>query len=657
MNETKSEIVEKSTAIPRGIKIESVTKTERVLHPAPSQSRSQVFQTEKQRNTAYIQRGITKPGRISYDVLRRSAMSVHAVRICVNVLKEKVTKTKWVIQNVDQAKRQKDDPRIKELTEFFRHPNKTDSFRTLLDKMLEDLLILDTVCLEKTRYPDGTLAELHFVDAATVRPIFDEHGNQDVLIPLHTVNGVAELPVSYVQVMDNSQYGGPESGEIVAAWPSDDFIDFHMHPQGSIIGIGYGLSPIESVLSVVSNILNADNYNGTYFEEGSFPPIILQLIGQVNQRDIESYREYLYQELDGRFHRPAIMAGQTKAEVINLKDLNNRDMEFMDYMNFLCRLLAAAYGLSSQDIGLTEDTGSKNVAENQSDLSHQKGYSSILHLLKETFCMDVIWKDFKFDDLEFEWVADDNIDPKTASEIADQRLKNGTMTLNEARQKFGDLPFEDFGNAPMILTTEGYKPLIAQDVDVETGKLIEGTETGTEEDGKEVTTSEEGLEDEERPGEDGQKPDKERAVEADNRDDIMVEGEDNDDEEGEEDPNSEKKKKSMLEKAFESIRKAFSGVEPRTIEQEFYINPVMFGTLYQGARPDIARLFLDKFSPKNMKKIQMKGFKMLSYSYHYNTAKKTMHEYVTKYPKSACGMTYTEDGRGVKYTVYVKKII
>lgn len=479
--ETPSNEVKKDIMIPGGgFPVEVMELFEKSGSPQPQ--RSMAFQNEKQRNAAFIQKGLTKPGRIAYDTLRRSANSVHIVRICINVLKEKITKTKWVIQPIDQLKRKKaaDDDRIKEVTELLKRPNENgESFRTLLDKMLEDLLVLDSVSIEKTRYPDGKLAELFFVDSASIRPVFDEFGNMDVPIPLKTVDkGEVMLPASYVQVLNNSQYGGPESGQIIAAWPKKDFIYFHMHPQGSMEGFGYGLSPIEGVLSVVANLLNADNFNSTYFEEGAFPPIILQIVGQINQRDLEAFREYMMQELTGNFHRPAIMAGTQKAEVLNLKDMTNRDMQFMEYTEFLAKLLAVAYGLSPDDIGLTDTTGSKSVSETQKDLSEGKGYGSILHLLKEVINSQIIWEDYGYDDLEFEWVATDSTDPAVAATIHDTSLKNGSLTLNEVRQKLGETPYGEWADKPMIMTADGYKPVMAvpdadekeEDMAVESGE-------------------------------------------------------------------------------------------------------------------------------------------------------------------------------------------
>lgn len=468
----------KSVLIPEGWPDEVYRSMQKSLKD-PERQRGLVFENEKQRNAMAIRRGLTKPGKIGYDALRRIAMSVYVARICINSLKAKITKTKWVIQPIDQTKRKgaKDsDERIKEVEELFRHPNQNnETFRTLLDKMCEDLLVLDAVSIEKTRYPDESLAELHFVDSATIRPVYDEHGNQDIFVPLDLKDGDAELPVSYLQILNNSQYGGPESGDIVAAWPKKDFIHFHMNPQGAMDSFGYGLSPLEGVLSVVSNLLNSDNYNSTYFEEGAFPPVILNIVGQINQRDLDAFKEYFYQELNGNFHRPALLASQQKSEVINLKEFTNRDMQFMEYTIFLAKMLCAAYGMSPEDIGLTDTTGSKSVSEVQKDISDQKGYASILNLFKEVFNQEIIWKDFGYDDLEFDWIAEDSTEPDIASQVNDRNLRNGSVTLNEVRLSMGETPYGPWADKPMILGSNGYMPMEGEpDEQGENEKVIGG---------------------------------------------------------------------------------------------------------------------------------------------------------------------------------------
>jgi phage portal protein BeeE len=434
-------------------------ENEEIYKAQASQARAMAFERRK-RLPYLVQKGLSKPGRISYDVLRRAANAVHVVRICITVLREKITKTPWVIQSKDPQKKI-DQEKIDKITEFFKYPNQSgDTFRTFLDKSIEDLLSLDAVAWEKSRYPDGTLAELHFIDAATIRPIYDEHGNNDILLPFARDGQDAEmLPVSYVQVVDDNPWGGREAGEPVAFWSKKDFVYFNMNPQGSLMGFGYGMSPIESVIGVVSNILSAENFNSSFFEEGSFPPMLLQFQAKMGQRELEQLREYMRTELEGRFYRPAILAGQEEIKVHNLKEINQKDMQFAQYMDFMSRLCAAAFGLKAQDVGLT-DGENRATAVTQKQQMEQQGYGSILSLLKEVFNSQIIEKDFGFTDIEFDWVLTDEIPPDMASTIYDTALKNGSMTLNEVRKKQNLLPFEEWADKPAILVAEGYHPIV-----------------------------------------------------------------------------------------------------------------------------------------------------------------------------------------------------
>jgi len=426
-------------------------------------SRLRGLKYEKRQRLPYlINKGLTKPGAVSFSILRRAANAVHVARICINVLKEKISKTKWGVQPIDpQAHINELEQQIDIVEHLLKYPNRNgETWRTLLDKVLEDLLSLDWTGIEKTRYVDtDELAELFYVDAETIRPVYDEWGNMDVLLAIHNAKDEdVVLPVSYVQVIDSNQYGGRESGEVVAYWPKKDFINFSVHPQGAMNSYGFGLSPLEAVIGVVANILNADNFNGTYFEDGAFPPAIIHLQSNMGERELEAARSYMYSEINGRYHRPMIVAGEGKVEVSNLKDLTQRDMQFMDYMNFMATLLAAAYGLSKQDIGLTEGLD-RAIAETEKDLSQAKGYGSILALLKDEINKQIIWDDFGFDQLEFDWVAPDTMNPAGLSDIIDKRLKNGTMTINEARKALGEEPYGEWGDEPTILGNEGFKKL------------------------------------------------------------------------------------------------------------------------------------------------------------------------------------------------------
>jgi capsid portal protein len=609
--------------------VESFAKSNRLITPQPSPSLALAFDTDKQKNAQFLNKGLTKPGRISFDVLRRAVQSTHIARICVDVLKKKVTKTKWIIKPIDQAKKvtPEQQVRIDKVTGLFKHPNQNgETFRTFLDKLVEDILVVDVGVIEKTRYEDGSLAELWHVDSTTIRPVFDEFGRQDVDITMlanagsEYSGGQITLPVSYVQILNASQYGGPESGEIIAAWQKKDMIRFMANPQGTMEGFGYGLSPIEAVVTVVSNILNADNYNATYFEEGSFPPVIIQILGQVNQRDVQQYREYLLQELSGRYHRPAIMAGGNEAKILNLKDLTNRDMEFMEYMKFMARLMAAAFGLSGQDIGLTEEVGSKNVSETQKDLSNEKGYSSLLTLLEEIFNQEVIWKDFGYDDLEFEWVNDDTTDPKDAADIHTKHLQAGMITLNEARQQTGKQPYGAWADVPMVLTATGYVPVVQ----------------APEEEGQDEEEGEEGKT-KDTPESDGKEEPRDKQSE-ENKGTEDVGGEKPYEQQ------SNPTKKSIASRIVNLVRNRKLTKTTNLLKDI----PVIFGTM-------ITDLALRQRTAEMFRNNEARGFSEMGYHYNFESAYKELANYIEHNPYAYGGITKIPKLDGmIMYTVKVK---
>jgi hypothetical protein len=207
----------------------------------------------------------------------------------------------------------------------------------------------------------------------------------------------------------------------------------------------------------------------------------------MGQRELASLRTYLYNELEGKYYRPAIVSGEGEMEVHDLKSDNRRDMQFMEYMKFMATLLSAAYGLSPQDIGLLEDTN-RSTSETMKDLSQAKGYGSILSLLEEVFNQEIVWKEFGDKEIEFKFVATDTTDPQITSQIHDTYLKAGVMTLNEVREKIGESPYGKWADVPMVLTGTGYAPVIAPDpaeATTDGDKKEDGDEKKSGEDDKE----------------------------------------------------------------------------------------------------------------------------------------------------------------------------
>jgi hypothetical protein len=81
-------------------------------------------------------------------------------------------------------------------------------------------------------------------------------------------------------------------------------------------------------------------------------------------------------------------------------------------------------------------------------------------LADELDCPDLVWS----------WEPADDIDPKIQAEIDDRRLRNGSVTINEIRHRYGEDPTEG-GDVHRIYVANGALSLEAIDKAEVTGLL------------------------------------------------------------------------------------------------------------------------------------------------------------------------------------------
>jgi phage portal protein BeeE len=379
------------------------------------------------------EKGIRKPSRITFETLRRMSKSCSIARICINTLKHEIVKSKWSIVPVN-PKKVPDKKRIEELTNFFNFPNSQDNFRKFTEKILEDVLALDAGSIELVRNGKGELVEMYHIDGSTIKPSID-------------INGMLADP-AYYQYMPLNNTAKPD-----AEFSQDELVYIMENPQGDIKNFGYGLSPLEGVIMVATNILNADNYNGSFFEVGTLPPILINLGKETQTAEVESFRAYWKAEIEGKPWKTAFIGGADSPEVMKLQDQTNMDMQFMDYQMWLFRILVAAYEMSPQDLGMTFDIN-KATAEIQRDVSKGKGYGNMRCLLEEIFTQEIIWKGKEYRDYMFHWDDIDLVDELKRAQVWEIESRTGASSINEYRKEKNLDPIQG-GIKPFIMTGIG----------------------------------------------------------------------------------------------------------------------------------------------------------------------------------------------------------
>lgn len=363
-------------------------------------------------NNKSVKDGISKPTNVSFDQLRLIARYDAVIRICINAIKKEVSQSNWAI--VPKPMKKVSQKLIDEITDRFLFVNtQGENFRMLLDRMLEDLLTIDAGVIEVVRNAKGIITDLNSIDGATLKPCLNSRGEHDP-------------DRAYVQVIDN---------KVVAEFKEEDIIYIMANPQSDIRYYGFGFSNIESILLAVQASLNADMYNSRAFSDDNIPPGILDL-GDVTQEEAERFQMLWDATVIGNTRKLKMVWGSGKGKKYQPFQSNNKDMQFVEYIDWLSRLKLAVYGLTPLDANITQDIN-KSVAAAQRSISQSRGVRNIKKLLEEYFYRNLLIP-MGGKDLEFKFEVNATMEEKKIqAEIDKIYLDSGVITPQEVAKREG----------------------------------------------------------------------------------------------------------------------------------------------------------------------------------------------------------------------------
>lgn len=391
------------------------------------------------------EQGLRKPTKITFSTLRRMSRANWVDRTCINTLRDEITAVPWDIVAVD-PKRPYSEGFRQYLIDLLKKPNRNnENWRTFIDKIMEDILVLDAGCVEIVRDQKGRIAELWYVDGATIKPCYDEKGY--IMEP------------AYQQYFPTSNMNVP-----VAEFDNKDLIYMMWNPQGANDVYGYGMSPVESGLAVGTAFLYAEAYNMGFFNQNAIPPTIINLGPKASPAQVQAFQAFLMNEMmgSGGFWKPVIgnFGDGFSVEPI-LK--SPADLQLINYVTWQMRWKVALYRMSPQDIGFTLDQY-KAEGQVQQQLSKNKAIDSLKQVLADYINREILGDEgwpisFKEMNLHFQWTDTDSVDPYDQAEIDDIYIKNGTKAVNEIRQeRFGLDPIVG-GQKPYIMNGQSILPL------------------------------------------------------------------------------------------------------------------------------------------------------------------------------------------------------
>jgi phage portal protein BeeE len=305
-------------------------------------------------------------------------------------------------------------------------PRDRDSFRTLCKKFVRDTLTYDQAAVELIRDRGGKPSRFVMLPSETIRPAVSdiEHMDPEEL----------RSRIAYVQVYEQT---------VIAEFSSDELAWGVMNPRSDIRVNGFGLSPLEQMVSLVTAWLWGFQHNSNYFRNGASIKGLINIKGAIPDRQLRAFRRMWYTMVAGN-------ANAWKTPIVNSEDLQwvpmqmgNKDMEFGAWMDWLCKLTTALYGVDPTEInfifgnsGQTSSMGQSRPNEEEVKESKDKGLLPLLDHSADYFNRHIIQG--LNPDFEFVWGGYDAESEKEEREGRQARVKS-TMTVNEARAE-EDLP-------------------------------------------------------------------------------------------------------------------------------------------------------------------------------------------------------------------------
>jgi hypothetical protein len=350
--------------------------------------------------------------------LRRFAETPVARR-AINVIKDRIVGMRWRIQpRSGRALAQIPDGarRIQALTENFEGPNPDDSFRSLIEQVLEDVIVGGFGAIELDLVdgwtPDsaGALPLVMWpVDGATIRIMTDWDGRPD--------------SPRYVQV--TGLYGA--NGQIVL---NDNELSYiRLNPRTHT---PFGLGRVEVAFETINAFLSAHRYAGR-LASNSVVQYALWLQG-LTPAHHERLIRWWQDEIEGTGRVPIISA-ESKPEVLRFGAVTDADLR-LTWQEFLIRIIADAFDLPAQFLGLEQDVNRSTAAE-MTEMAFRSAIVPTARLVAEYLTRDAIAKRLGWNDLEFVFTDVDASDEMEQAQIDEILLRNGVVTVNEVRRARG----------------------------------------------------------------------------------------------------------------------------------------------------------------------------------------------------------------------------
>lgn len=376
----------------------------------------------------YGERG--RVGKTNVNLYRTWAEHSEWVRAAINVRKTQVSAAEWDIVPYDKKNPRFSKDLAAQIKTLFDMPNpQRDSFRSFIEPIVEDILVLDAGVIEEVRNLKGQTAQLWAVDGGKIKVNALWDGGEEA---------------RYFWYPDNFER---------ARFKNSEMVYMMMNPATYRV---VGLSPMETLKQTIDSELSGSQYNYRQVINAA-PDGMLDLGEGARPEQVDGFKSYWSAEVAGK-GAMAFIGGSKNAKFIPFRT-SNRDMQFLEWQVYLVRKIAAVFGISPQDLGVTFDIN-RATGEVQQENTEDRGLRPLLALMQEYLTREIVW-DAGFggpdNNLAFRFTSLNLKESLSRAQMYKLGLAGVSwLTINEARVGDGREPLSgEQYNDLMVITPTG----------------------------------------------------------------------------------------------------------------------------------------------------------------------------------------------------------
>ena len=289
-------------------------------------------------------------------------------------------------------------------------PNTSDSFRTLIEQALEDLLVggFGAIEMEFTGDPEHPF-HLWAVDGATIEIAVTWNGD----LAKH----------SYAQATE-----GFAKKKLIPLF-DDELMYIRLNPRSHT---PFGLGRLEVAFETINQFLSANRYAGRLASNS-----VVQYALWLNDATPEQHDRLIrwwQDEIEGTGRVPLLSCEQ-KPEVLRFAGGTDADLR-IQWQEFLLRIIANAFELPPMLLGLEREVN-RSTAGELADEAFQSAIVPVARLIEEHITRDLFAKKLGWREFEFCFNDLESRDEMQELQIQTELLKARVLTIDEVREMRG----------------------------------------------------------------------------------------------------------------------------------------------------------------------------------------------------------------------------